>query len=53
MKSDYDSYNTKIAELEQKLNDYEDMWYSKFAKMETTMAKMQSKTSALSNLFGG
>ena len=53
MKSDYDSYNTKISELEQKLNDYEDKWYSKFAKMETAMAKMQSKTNALSNLFGG
>ena len=39
--------------LEEKLNDYEDMGYSKCAKMETTMAKMQSKTNALSNLFGG
>ena len=53
MKTDYDSYNSRIKELEQKLNDYEDKWYSKFAKMETAMAKMQSKTNALSNLFGG
>lgn len=53
MKSDYDAYTSKIADLEQKLNDYEDKWYQKFAKMETAMAKMQSKTSALSGLFGG
>ncbi len=53
MKSDYDAYTTKIAEMEQKLNDYEDKWYKKFAKMESAMAKLQSKTSAFSGLFGG
>lgn len=53
MKSDYDDYTSKIAELEEKLNDYEDKWYSKFSKMETAMAKMQSNTSAVTALLGG
>ena len=53
MKTDYDDYNSKIAELEEKLNVYEDKWYSKFAKMESAMAKMQSNTSAVSALLGG
>ena len=53
MKSDYDAYTKKVSEMEQKLNDYEDKWYKKFAKMESAMAKMQSKTNALSGLFGG
>lgn len=53
MKSDYDSYTSKITEMEQKLNDYEDKWYKKFAKMESAMAKMQAKTNALGGLIGG
>lgn len=53
MQSDYDSYTSKIKDLEDKLNAYEDKWYSKFAKMETAMAKMQKKSSALSGLLGG
>lgn len=53
MASDYTNYTTKISDLEQKLNDYEDKWYKKFSKMESAMAKMQSKTNALSGLLGG
>ena len=53
MKSDFDDYNTKILEMEEKLNAYEDSWYKKFSKMETAMAKMQSNTSAISSLLGG
>jgi len=53
MKTDYDSYTKRITDMESKLNDEEDKWYSKFAKMEKVMADMQSKTSALSGLFGG
>ena len=53
MKSDYDDYTTKIKELEEKLNDYEDKWYSKFSKMETAMAKLQSNSSAVTSLLGG
>lgn len=53
MKSDYDDYTSKIAELEKKLNAYEDKWYAKFSRMETAMAKMQKSTSALTGLLGG
>lgn len=53
MKSDYDSYTSKIKEQEQKLNDYEDKWYKKFAAMETALAKMQSSASAVTSLLGG
>lgn len=53
MKSDYDDYTTKIAEMEEKLADYEDKWYSKFSAMETALAKMQSNASAISSLLGG
>lgn len=53
MKSDYDDYTSKIEELEEKLADYEDKWYSKFSAMETAMAKLQSNASAISSLLGG
>ncbi len=53
MKSDYTDYTSKITDMEKKLNDYEDKWYRKFSKMETAMAKMQSKTSALTSMLGG
>lgn len=53
MKTDYTDYTSKIAELEEKLNDYEDKWYKKFAAMETAMAKLQSSTSAITGLLGG
>ena len=53
MKEDYNSYSSKIKEMEDKLNDYEDKWYSKFSKMETALAKMQSNSSAVTSLLGG
>ncbi len=53
MKSDYDDYTTKIKELEEKLNDYEDKWYAKFSAMETALAKMQSGANAVTSLLGG
>ena len=53
MKEDYDSYTSKIAQAEKKLQEYEDKWYKKFAKMETAMAKMQSNASAITSLLGG
>ena len=53
MASDYKDYTSRIAELEEKLNDYEDQWYKKFSKMETAMAKMQSNMSAITGLIGG
>ena len=53
MQSDYDDYTSKIKKLEDKLTAYEDKWYSKFSKMETAMAKMQSNASAITSLLGG
>ena len=53
MKSDYDNYTKKIAEMEAKLTAYEDKWYAKFSKMETALAKMQSNASAVTSLLGG
>lgn len=53
MKSDYDGYNSKIKELEDKLADYEDKWYAKFSKMETAMAKMQNNVNAVTGMLGG
>ena len=53
MKKEYDDYTAKIKELEKKLSDYEDKWYSKFAQMETAMAKMQKSASAVTALLGG
>lgn len=53
MREEYNDYTNKIAELEDKLNNYEDNWYSKFAAMETAMAKLQSNASAVTSLLGG
>ncbi len=53
MKDDYDSYKSKIADLEKKLTKYEDKWYSRFSAMETSLAKMQSNMSAVTALLGG
>lgn len=53
MKEDYNDYKKEIAELEKKLNAYEDRWYAKFSKMETAMAKLQKNTSAITSLIGG
>ena len=53
MKADYDDYTSKISDLEKKLADYEDKWYSKFSAMETALAKMQQNASAVTSLLGG
>ncbi|MCM1252799.1 MAG: flagellar filament capping protein FliD [Clostridium sp.] len=53
MKEEYDAYTEKIAKQESKLNDLMDKWYSKFSKMETALAKLESKNSAISGMFSG
>jgi flagellar hook-associated protein 2 len=53
MSSDYSDYTTKISEMEDKLNDYEDKLYSKYSSMETALAKLQSNSSAVTALLGG
>ena len=47
------SYQEKIDELEDKLVDLEDSYYKKFAAMETALSELNSKSSYLTNLFGG
>lgn len=53
MKDEYNDYTVKIADLEKKLNAYEDKWYAKFAAMETAMAKLQGNANAIMGLLGG
>jgi len=51
MKTDYDSYTKKIADLEKKLQEAEDKYYKQFSKMETALSKLNSNQSYLSGLF--
>ncbi len=53
MKDDYKEYTEKIAKEEEKLNKLMDKWYDKFSAMETALAKLESKNSAISGMFGG
>lgn len=51
MKSDYDSYTKKIADLEAKMTAAEDRYYKRFAQMEKALSKLNDTNSALSGLF--
>ena len=51
MADEYSQYKKKISEAEERLTAYEDKWYKKFTAMETALAKMSSKQSAISGLF--
>ena len=53
LKKEYDEYTDKIKKQEDKVNALMDKWYSKFSAMETAMAKLESKNSALSSMLGG
>lgn len=52
MKDEYEDYTSKISDQEEKIKDFEDRYYNKFSAMEVALAKLQSKESALSGLFG-
>ncbi len=52
MKSEYDAYKEKIAKQEKLIATYEDRYYKKFTAMETALARMKSKESAISGLLG-
>ncbi len=52
MKEEYDSYAEKIKEQEDRVTALEDKWYAKFSAMETALAKLNSKTSAISGMLG-
>ena len=53
MQKEYESYKDKIAKEEEKLNSLMDKWYEKFSRMETAMAKLQSKNNGLAGMLGG
>lgn len=53
MKDEYSDYTDKIKKQEEKLNALIDKWYDKFSAMETALAKLESKNSSISNMFGG
>ena len=42
----------ELKEQEERVTEYEDKWYSKFSAMETALAKLNSKTSAISGMLG-
>lgn len=46
------TYTKTLKEWETKIADMEDRYYKKFSKMESTLAKLQSSTNALSGLMG-
>lgn len=51
MKRDYDDYKEKIAKEEAKITAFEDRYYKKFGAMETALASLQAKESAVAGLF--
>ncbi len=44
--------NSRISDWEDRLEELEDYWYSKFSAMESALAELQSQQSALSGLLG-
>lgn len=52
MQEEYDSYDDKIDEWEEKVANMEDFYYKKFSDMETALASLQSSTNSLTSLMG-
>ena len=52
MASQYSSYNTKISDAQKALEAAQDKLYTKFSKMESAMAKINSSSGSLSSFFG-
>jgi len=52
MKSDYTDYTSKITDLEEKMNAYEDKLYKQYSAMEKALAKLQSNSTAVTGLIG-
>ena len=52
MEEELTSYDKKIKEAQQKVEDYEDKWYDKFTAMEVALSKLQSSSNSLSSLLG-
>ena len=52
LKEEYEDYDEKIKEAEDKLSDYEDKWYDKFSAMEVALSKLQSNQNAVTSMLG-
>jgi flagellar hook-associated protein 2 len=52
MLKEQDDYKKQISILEKKLVAMEDKYYKQFAAMETTLAKLQQQTNALTGMLG-
>lgn len=53
LKEEATEWDKKIAELEKDLTDMEDRYYERFSRMETALAKLNSKQTAVAGMFGG
>lgn len=47
-----EEYKKKLDEWDDKISKMEDKYYKQFSLMETALAKMQSRSDALANMFG-
>lgn len=52
LKTEYEDWEKKIVEYEKQLTEMEDKYYDKFSAMETALAKLNSKQTAVSSMFG-
>jgi flagellar hook-associated protein 2 len=52
MSTQYSDYTTKISDAETKISTWEEYYYSKFTRMESALALLNSQSSSLSGLFG-
>ncbi len=52
LETEYNNYTTKIEDWDEKVQDIEDSYYDKFSAMETALAELNSKQSALAGLLG-
>jgi len=52
VKTDLSDYEKKVSDFESYLADIEDRYYNQFTKMETSLAKLNSTQTSLSNYFG-
>ncbi len=52
MQEEYDDYTEKIAQQQKKVDAFMDRYYAKFSAMETALARLESKSNAVSQLLG-
>jgi flagellar hook-associated protein 2 len=50
--TEYSDYKTKISDKEDEISTWENYYYSKFSRMESALAALNSQSSSLSGLLG-